>query len=55
MANRLMAGTLADWLLEQDASGASVETIMKKLYGDFDIDVSRTTITGWLRSLKAAS
>lgn len=47
MADRMVGGDLAAILRGLKASGASFDTIAKRLFADHGIDVSSQTIANW--------
>lgn len=54
MADRMAGGSLSAILTGLKASGASFDTIAKRLYADHGIDVSSQTVANWLSVLVPA-
>jgi len=60
MADRLAGGDLDSTLRQMKANGDSFNTIAKRLYADYGVDVTGQTVANWLKALakqptKAAS
>lgn len=54
MADRLADGRLAQIITEKRADDQSYDRIIRDLYADFGIEVSRPTLLKWARSLGVA-
>lgn len=55
MADRMAGGALGAILGGLKASGASFDTIAKRLYAEHGIDVSSQTVANWLAAMETTA
>lgn len=51
LVDRLMDGQLKGWLIAQRAEGLGWDDISRRLYAEFDVDLTGVTLARWARNL----
>jgi transposase-like protein len=53
MADRLTGGRLTEIIAERRARNESLEQIVRELYAEFGIEVTRQTLASWVAQMEA--